>query len=287
MNSLIQPYIAMSAFKYYKTVVNCHGISHFYHFKKDTLNYPQAMAVPDGCIDILFSFNEGNPSAQIYGSVLQPTLVFDDDVSDYFGVRFYPGGGYKFKDVKIQEIINNVYSFTELLNAEGLVEKIVTSDNFSDKVNLFTHHYQQHLYKQNIDMNPMTMKEFMLNKIMATNGQIRVGELAAATGYSERYVNSKFIEYFGIRPKVFCKIIRFQNVLNQLKFENKGLDSNSLIHVANDAGYFDQAHMYKDFSEFSSQTPGQYMKLLKKTDYTNKLILVNNSDFLVKSLLDD
>lgn len=277
MNPLIQPYIAMSSFKYYKQLVNCHGISHFYTFTKDNANHQNSLAVPDGCIDILFSTSDNKPSVHIYGSVLQPTFVFDDDSSDFFGVRFYPGGGYTFRDIKIKELINNMYDFTELIPSDELLERIATSNDFTEKISLFTNHYQGHLRIQHIKNDPIALKQFMLNKILTSKGQIRVGNLAAATGYSVRYVNKKFIEFFGIPPKVFCKIIRYQHVLNELKLLNNMDNHNSLIQIANDAGYYDQAHMYKDFSEFSAQSPGQYIEMLKQSDYTNKLIIVNST----------
>jgi len=267
----------MSSLKYYKQLVNANGISHFYAFTKDNVNHQNALAVPDGCIDILFSDSNDQPSAHIYGSVLEPTLVFNNDTNHYFGVRFYPGGGYSFKDIEIKELINNMFDFTELLKSTDLLEKISTSSTFEEKIKHFNNHYQQHLIKQNTTFDPMTLKQFMLNNILTTNGQIRVSELAAATGYSERYVNKKFIDYFGIRPKVFCKIIRYQHVLNQLKDIHNLENNHKLIDIAHDAGYYDQAHMYKDFNEFSAHSPGQYIQLLKQSDYANKLILVNKS----------
>lgn len=273
MNSMIQPYIAMSASKYYKNVVNTNGISHFYQFTKDNTHHQQVLAVPDGCIDIFFSFRDQQPYAEIIGSVLKPTFILDGKASDYFGVRFHPGGGYKFKDAKIEDIISHVCDFTELMDVEGLVEQIVTSNNFSDKMHLFTTHFQKHLYQQSIDLNPLPLKDFMLSKVMASNGQIRVSELAVATGYSERYVNKKFNELFGISPKMFCKIVRFQHILNQLKVQSNTLNADSLTQLATDAGYYDQAHMCKDFNEFSEQSPSQYIKMLRQTDYNNKLVL--------------
>lgn len=275
MNSLIQPYFVMSTSKYYKAVKNQLGISHFYTFNKEAAQNINTLAVPDGCIDILFSCDSGSPSAHVCGSVLQPTHVLQD-ASHYFGVRFYPGAGYNYKDVQTKEIINSMYNLTDILDAKEMFEKIVSTKDFNAQVQLFTDHYKQYLHNSDINLDSMDLKQYMLNRIFKVKGQIKVRELAEATGYSERYLNRKFTEFFGISPKVFCKIIRFQHVLNQLNQKHKISEEKSLIHIANDAGYYDQAHMYKDFNEFSNHTPGHYMELIKQSSYTDRLVLVND-----------
>lgn len=273
MNNLIQPYFVMSAAKYYKTVVNNLGISHFYTIPEKAINDKTMMAVPDGCIDILFNCDPNRPFAEVCGSVLEPTKVLTGESARYFGVRFYPGSGYDFKHVKMDEIINNKLPLKDLVNASEMFEKIVTETDFSKQILLFADHYKDFLNKSSLANSPDALKQYMLDRILLTKGQIRIGELSTETGYSERYINRKFHEFFGMRPKVFCKIIRFQHVLNQLKLFESASDSN-FIKIANDAGYYDQAHMYKDFHQFAAHSPGQYLKLLHDSQYASRLILV-------------
>lgn len=273
MNSLIQPYFVMSAAKYYKTVVNDLGISHFYTFPEKAIKENTMMAVPDGCIDILFTCDVNNPYAEVCGSVLAPTKVLTEDSARYFGVRFYPGFGYDFENVKMKEVINHQIPLKEVMDTGNLMEQIVSTKDFSSQVSIFADHYKTFLYKSSIKKSPDVLKAYLLDRILATKGQIKIKEMALETGYSERYIHMKFNEFFGMTPKTFCKIIRFQHVLNQLKTYDTG-DEMSLINIANDAGYYDQAHMYKDFSQFTANSPSQYVQHIHDSEYTKRLIII-------------
>lgn len=283
MTSLIQPYFVMAAEKYYKTVINDLGISHFYTFPEKAIDDQTMMAVPDGCIDILFNCDADKPFAEVCGSVLTPKKVLTGETARYFGVRFYPGFGYKYNDVKMEDIMNQQLPLNELLDASEMFEKIVTTTDFSSQVSIFSDHYRKFLHKASIKNNPVALKKYLLDRILETKGQIRMKTLSIETGYSSRYINTKFTEFFGISPKIFCKIIRFQNVLNQLN-NSDGTRSN-LINIANDAGYYDQAHMYKDFKEFADNPPGKYLGLIKELDYYERLIIVENDRIQKPSLI--
>ncbi len=272
-SSLIQPYFVMSNSKYYKSNIKNIGISHFYSFNKDNLSTCDMIAVPDGCIDILFNCNESSPKAEVCGSVLQSFPVIIEKKTTYFGVRFYPGQGYPFKNIALKEIINHQIPLNDILDANELIDQITSCQDFSQQVQFFMNHYIKNLHKSMALNEYMCLKTYMLNRIMESHGQIRIMDLANELGYSERYVNMKFMEFFGLSPKVFCKIIRFQHILNQLN--NLPFDSeDTLLNIAIDAGYYDQSHMIKDFKQLSRNSPTKYLQQLKKADYKNRLILL-------------
>lgn len=49
-----QPYFVMATTQYYKSLVMKYGISHFYNFIVDEKSENHLLAIPDGCVDILF-----------------------------------------------------------------------------------------------------------------------------------------------------------------------------------------------------------------------------------------
>ncbi|SPF56177.1 conserved hypothetical protein [Candidatus Desulfosporosinus infrequens] len=109
----------------------------------------------------------------------------------------------------------------------------------------------------------------MLQEIMRTAGQVKVKELAEKTGYSLRYINRVFTDELGVPPKVFCKLMRFQHLLNNFNDEVP-----DLVKLASKLGYYDQSHMIKDFNECTNTTPGKYLYFLKETQYKQRLLLV-------------
>jgi transcriptional regulator GlxA family with amidase domain len=79
-------------------------------------------------------------------------------------------------------------------------------------------------------------------------------------GISRRQLGRLFQERIGIGPKSLGRLGRFQRAL-------RGLDGNprsSLASVATRAGYFDQAHMSRDFRLFAGTTPAGYRREVRE-----------------------
>jgi AraC-like DNA-binding protein len=83
-----------------------------------------------------------------------------------------------------------------------------------------------------------------------------VGQVVRETGYSHRRFLALFRETVGLAPKVYCRILRFQQAVQRLA---PGVNV-APIEVALEAGYSDQSHLNREFREFSGLTPGEYRK---------------------------
>jgi AraC-like DNA-binding protein len=64
-----------------------------------------------------------------------------------------------------------------------------------------------------------------------------------------------FGEATGLTPKMFCRVLRFQEVLCLIE---KGQPI-CWTDLALSCGYFDQAHFIHDFQTFAGMTPGTYL----------------------------
>lgn len=84
-----------------------------------------------------------------------------------------------------------------------------------------------------------------------------VAEIVRDCGVSHR----RFIELFrrsvGLTPKLYGRVQRFTRVLGRLCHERR-LDA---IELALSAGYSDQAHLIREFREFTGVSPGRYREL--------------------------
>ena len=79
-------------------------------------------------------------------------------------------------------------------------------------------------------------------------------DVAQEIGLSRRRFAQLFREQVGMTPKLYCRVLRFQKVVQQIR---RG-DEVNWAQVAADGGYCDQAHMAHEFREFSGITPGRY-----------------------------
>ena len=85
---------------------------------------------------------------------------------------------------------------------------------------------------------------------------LSVADVVERTGWSQR----RFIELFrnevGLTPKLFCRVVRFQKVVQKIHGQRKV----DWADVAVDCGYYDQAHFIHDFRSFSGFSPTSYLR---------------------------
>lgn len=80
-----------------------------------------------------------------------------------------------------------------------------------------------------------------------------VRALARETGYSHRHLTALFEEAIGLTPKRWARMQRFRRALTACQ-----QGSESLSALALRCGYADQAHLTREFREFSGTTPARY-----------------------------
>lgn len=82
-----------------------------------------------------------------------------------------------------------------------------------------------------------------------------VRSIVADSGYSHRRLIALFEEAVGITPKRYGRVLRFAQVLAQLK----RCPQASLAQLAIAAGYSDQQHLNRDFRELAGVSPTRYL----------------------------
>ncbi len=80
-----------------------------------------------------------------------------------------------------------------------------------------------------------------------------VADLARQIGCSRKTLTAHFRARYGIAPKTAARLARFETVLAACE-----AGAPEWASVAHDAGYFDQSHMIRDFTDFAGLTPAQY-----------------------------
>ncbi|NEW40143.1 AraC family transcriptional regulator [Nocardia cyriacigeorgica] len=86
--------------------------------------------------------------------------------------------------------------------------------------------------------------------ILASGGQVKVGELAESLGWSRKRLWARFESQIGLTPKRAAMLVRFRRAVVGLL---AGLPAADVAAVC---GYTDQAHLCRDVSIFADRTPG-------------------------------
>jgi AraC-like DNA-binding protein len=99
-----------------------------------------------------------------------------------------------------------------------------------------------------------------LERFWATSDVRRV---VAESGYSHRQFIALFRREVGLTPKLYCRVLRFQEALKRIATD----PSASLVDLAIDAGYSDQPHFTREFREFAGVSPEQYRRYLPELSH--------------------
>jgi AraC-like DNA-binding protein len=75
-------------------------------------------------------------------------------------------------------------------------------------------------------------------------------------GYSQKHFIDLFRKQVGVTPKQYLKIMRFQKAI----LEAEAAQEINWSQLAQEIGFYDQAHFIHDFKEFSGFTPHEYQQ---------------------------
>ena len=99
--------------------------------------------------------------------------------------------------------------------------------------------------------------EWVACELRRSSGRLTIATLQQKTTFSKSRFVAMFREQIGFAPKQYARILRFRNSLQLLQQGRK------LSDAALSAGYYDQAHMQNEFTEFAQITPARFVSALR------------------------
>ncbi|NOU77072.1 helix-turn-helix domain-containing protein [Paenibacillus sp. LMG 31458] len=243
-------------------------VDFFWYFQGYSPPHSKEFALPDGSIELVINLREDKiklfdreykDPLQTYGS-----SVICGPHSEYFiidtsaettvlGVHFKPGGIYPFFKMPVNELHNIHVSLDALWGARAhdLREMLLLSKTVEDKFQILEESLIK-LASRPLIRHPAV--NFALNEFMSLPHNRPLSDVIAQIGLSPRRFIQIFKEEVGLTPKLFCRLRRFQEVLNRIDHAK----SVNWLDVAIACGYYDQMHFIKDFQAFSSLNPTDY-----------------------------
>lgn len=213
--------------------------------------------LPDGCMDILFSFaGEGPNEHTVIGTMTRPLVTTPTAPMELLGVRFRPGGATPFLSLPAHELTDQTAPLEDLwgrsaLDASARLEVARTID---ERVFLLDRILRERLGRadQRTDQRVLQASELAVR----TRGAVTVDLMAEASGLSARQLERRFLATVGLSPKVAGRIVRFRTAVARLHKEPDW----PLSRVALDCGYADQPHFTREFKALAGVTPAAYRR---------------------------
>lgn len=214
--------------------------------------------LPDGCVELILNFGSRfiqhidsdkklQPRNFLVGQMTGPVLISPDGDVDLLGIRFHPGGALPYLRVPMSEITDRIVELGALsstLEAQ-LLSACLGITTPAARVAAIVSSLVENLPTA-YDSNLMALAQIVVN----SGGVVKVDRLASVAGISCRQLERRFLDGVGLGPKLLSRILRFQQVFRAVERAD-----NSWAGVAVECGYYDQAHLIRDFNMFARQTP--------------------------------
>jgi AraC-like DNA-binding protein len=97
--------------------------------------------------------------------------------------------------------------------------------------------------------------------LMDAGGRCPVSGLADETGWSDRHLRGRFRDETGLTPKAAARVMRFDRARRMLQHRAAAASGGlpTLADLAADCGYYDQAHLAREFRELAGCSPSAWL----------------------------
>jgi AraC-like DNA-binding protein len=215
--------------------------------------------IPDGRSELIFNFAkpfessvdttwQAQPQCFFVGQITGPLLLRQSSPARVLGIRFHPHGAGQFLGVPMHELANTVTSLQDLparrFSRFQRVHDCGSPQAALANLDAAFSHAAESRYT---DFGPVPAA---VGQLELSAGQLSVRAVAEAAGLSLRQFERRFRAAVGISPKLFSRMQRFQRV-----FHSSEQSQSDWVDTAVQCGYFDQAHLIRDFHEFAGKAP--------------------------------
>jgi AraC-like DNA-binding protein len=102
---------------------------------------------------------------------------------------------------------------------------------------------------------PRPEVSYAWSRLRQSGGAVSVAELAAETGWSVRHLAERFRAETGLSPKAGARVVRFDQARRRLQRRQARDGRVALADLAAECGYYDQAHMAREFRDLAGCPP--------------------------------
>jgi AraC-like DNA-binding protein len=190
------------------------------------------------------------PAASLVGMLTRPhaTLLHQGTFQSFI-IMFQVHGLTDLFGVPSSEVTNHTYDADAVLGkpVRELAQRLGNCETFQQRGSVANHFFAERLkHAQALDRMAVAA-----DRILNSSGNLSSAELAGQAGIGVRQFQREFSARFGASPKLFSRMVRFQNAL-----DTKARSSTkSWTDVAHELGYYDQMHMVHEFKEFTGESP--------------------------------
>jgi AraC-like DNA-binding protein len=226
------------------------------------------MILPDGAIEVIV--NLGDPQklctpddparhtlfkrSWISGERTQPIVIDESGYVHLVGIRLRAGGAWPFLGIPLREFTDQVVELEAILGPQvrDLRDRLGEAADDDARFDLMEGWLTQRARNRT---QPTRAVSYALRIIQRGTDAARIGRMAEEIGISHKHLLREFDRCVGLTPKLLARLCSFQRVISAIGQRSAVDWSDTAVRC----GYYDQAHLIRDFRGFSGLTPASYL----------------------------
>jgi AraC-like DNA-binding protein len=208
--------------------------------------------LPDACIDVVF-VNHDAPI--VVGPWTDPFTARFPPGTTVVGARFHPGRAPGFLRLPASALLNQSLALRDIWTNSAHARFARVAHESTLPTRLAALEVALHVCLE--DAGPHDAEVSVAIHWLAGHPNGRVEQLSRWLGFSHRHLQRRFSAAVGYGPKMFQSVLRFQRLLHLAATSCK---PPSLVHLAVEAGYADQAHMTREVGRYSGSPPSRLLQ---------------------------
>lgn len=151
---------------------------------------------------------------------------------------------------------NRTVSFADLFGSYGcrLAERLQAAPSWDDRFAILDGELRTRIAESAAAPRDLC---WAWQEMVRSHGRCSILNLANELGFSRKHFSGRFHAEWGLQLKTMANILRFREVVDALRHDA----SQGLAGIAIACGYYDQAHLNRDFRRFAGITPSEYRRM--------------------------
>lgn len=183
------------------------------------------------------------------------------------GIQFHAGGAFPFFRIPTCEMAEQSVALDDLWRGESanIRERLLSAPDVRTMFQVLEKCLLERLARP-LELHPAVA--YAVRRFQIPGQAARVADVIDRIGLSQRRFIELFRREIGLSPKTFCRVRRFQRVLEIVHRK----EHTDWAKTALDCGYYDQSHLIHDFQSLAGITPSMY--LAARTMHLNHLPVI-------------
>jgi AraC-like DNA-binding protein len=218
--------------------------------------FPGVMFIQSATAALLKPKNKVLSSLFLYGQTIEPIEI--EIRVPYTAIIFqlHPFVARTILGIPLKTLNDDCYALLSDNDpdAHNLLSSLTATKHTGEQVEQIADFLRDKIEKQSA--SPHQKIKLALDLVIVHKGNISVKRLTEELKITERSLQRLFIDYVGVSPKQFAKIIQFQHSLTDISAGSY----QKLTDIVYENGYADQSHFIRDFKKYTGKKPTQHQK---------------------------